>query len=69
MKMNKIFYFVFLIVSASVQAGNWNEGGTLHKASALEWQKASYSNKLATSADMIANLWIKDMWVFRIISG
>lgn len=35
----------------------WYQGGTLHKASALEWQNATYENKLATCADFISALW------------
>ncbi len=31
----------------------WYEGGTLHDAGALDWQNASYSNKLATCADIV----------------
>lgn len=32
----------------------WYEGGTLHKVTSQEWHKASYRNRLATSADFIA---------------
>jgi len=32
---------------------NWYKGGNLHNKTALDWQKASYSNKLATCADFI----------------
>ncbi|MFH1754156.1 MAG: hypothetical protein ABIA59_00490 [Candidatus Latescibacterota bacterium] len=39
----------------------WYEGGTLHKRPALEWQKASYNNKLATCADFVAHAWINKM--------
>lgn len=34
----------------------WYQGGTLHGVSALEWQGASYENKLATCADFVAKL-------------
>ncbi len=34
----------------------WYDGGTLHDASALEWQKASAANKLATCADLVTVL-------------
>lgn len=37
-----------------VAAAEWYEGGTLHSASALEWQQASQANKLATAADIAA---------------
>jgi hypothetical protein len=36
----------------------WYEGGTLHKLSALDWQKATYANKLATCADFVAHAWV-----------
>jgi hypothetical protein len=36
----------------------WYQGGTLHKAKALEWQECSdYQNKLATCSDFIAEMW------------
>lgn len=35
----------------------WYEGGTLHQAVVSEWVEATYSNKLATSADMITGLY------------
>ncbi len=35
----------------------WYEGGDLHQASSIgQWRAATYENKLATSADMVANL-------------
>lgn len=37
-------------------AKQWFEGGTLHKSSLAAWSKASYSNKLATSADFVMTL-------------
>lgn len=39
------------------QTKKWYEGGTLHQATIGEWHKASYENKLATSADFIAKMW------------
>ncbi|AQW73427.1 hypothetical protein E4T96_14325 [Shigella flexneri] len=51
-----LFYILFVFASHGY-ASEWYEGGTLHKANALEWQKASYKNKLATSADFIAVLY------------
>jgi hypothetical protein len=35
----------------SVSADEWYEGGTLYKATVAEWNKAAYSNKLATASD------------------
>lgn len=40
------------------QAAAWYSGGNLHDANALQWQKASYENKLATCADFVANFWV-----------
>lgn len=34
--------------------GQWYSGGTLHKATGVEWQQADASNQLATAADMVA---------------
>lgn len=42
--------------SAEGTSGSWYEGGTLNDATALEWQDASYSNKLATCADFVAKM-------------
>lgn len=36
---------------------DWWQGGTLHGATALEWQNASYSNKLATCGDIMCMMW------------
>lgn len=35
----------------------WYEGGTLHKATGVEWRKADADNKLATCSDFLAKLW------------
>ena len=35
----------------------WEVTGTLHNASALEWQDASYANKLATCGDLMVIYW------------
>ena len=42
---------------ATPQEQKWYEGGTLSKAGALTWQKASYKNKLATCGDIVSMLW------------
>lgn len=44
-----------LCVSLAAQA-SWYSGGTLHGASALEWQQASDANKLATAADFVSTM-------------
>ena len=36
-----------------LQQKKWYQGGTLHKATIMEWKKATESNKLATCADWI----------------
>lgn len=39
------------------QADAWYEGGTLHQANALQWQKASDADKLATCSDLVATIY------------
>ena len=59
--MKKLFIVFFLmIIPASIIAQEWYEGGDLHNKSALEWQEASYENKLATCADFVAVAWQND---------
>ena len=56
--MKKIILFILvLFIPTSVCAKNWYEGGTLHTKSALEWQVASYENKLATCSDFVSTAW------------
>lgn len=52
---------VNLSVVPHVQAAEWYEGGTLHQATALEWQQASDANKLATAADIAASAYTKKL--------
>lgn len=40
----------------------WYEGGTLHQASALDWQVADYENKLATAADFVSGAYSNEMF-------
>ena len=40
----------------STQIAEWYAGGTLHGATVSNWNKASYSNKLATAADWVVNI-------------
>ncbi|MEM1426183.1 MAG: hypothetical protein AAGF75_06485 [Cyanobacteria bacterium P01_H01_bin.130] len=44
-----------------VETKEWDEGGTLHQAGALDWQQATYKNKLATCADFVAKLWMEGL--------
>lgn len=39
---------------AATSGDAWYQGGTLHQASALEWQVASEADKLATAGGLIA---------------
>lgn len=38
---------------AASAAGNWYDGGTLHKATLKEWAGAVTQNKMTTMADMV----------------
>ena len=56
LKSSKTTLSAILVLYSSVSiAGEWYQGGTLHKATAKEWQSASIENRLATSADFIAS--------------
>ena len=56
--MKKIILLILvLFIPTNVCAKNWYEGGTLHSKSALEWQVASYENKLATCSDFVSTTW------------
>ncbi|MFS7293442.1 hypothetical protein AB6864_24570 [Serratia proteamaculans] len=61
----KSVFLLFLAITAlsinSAFATDWYQGGTLHEANALTWQKATQQNKLATCADFIAGLYSKDL--------
>jgi hypothetical protein len=50
--------FVLGVGADSAAKLKWYEGGTLHRLSALDWQKATYANKLATCADFVAHAWV-----------
>lgn len=56
---------VALTFSQSVLAKEWYQGGTLHQANGLEWQKASYDNKLATMGDMAASVYNEEEFISR----
>jgi hypothetical protein len=64
--MRKIFIFHLIIIALFfiltpyyVFSGEkWYEGGKLHYATGLEWQAASYNNKLATCGDIVAGFWM-----------
>ena len=44
--------FIFTLGPAPSEAKELYEGGTLHKAIAGQWHRASEGNRLATSADL-----------------
>ena len=47
-----------LVLCVPATAKEWYEGGTLHSANIGQWKQASYENKLATCADILARLWL-----------
>jgi hypothetical protein len=48
--------FLVLVTTSSAQEWKeWTRGGTLHHATAAQWRGATYSNRLATSADFVAS--------------
>lgn len=46
-----------ILLSSSVLAGEWYQGGTLHKSTLKEWFSAPPRNRLATAGDWAAVLW------------
>ena len=57
-KVFKAFAVATLFMFAQfAHAAEWYEGGTLHSANGLEWQQASYENKLATVGDFVSSLY------------
>lgn len=56
-----LFLATLAINANNAFAKNWYQGGTLHEANALSWQKATQQDKLATCADFIAGLYSKDL--------
>ncbi|HEY3983180.1 hypothetical protein [Cedecea sp.] len=56
-----LFFAILALSTNSAFAKDWYQGGTLHEANALTWQKATQQNKLATCADFIAGLYSKDL--------
>jgi hypothetical protein len=40
---------------ASVDGKNWYEGGTLHRATMVEWKMGSPADKLATAGDFVSH--------------
>lgn len=42
--------------SSASSRNEWYVGGTLHKATMAEWNRASYDNRLATCGDFMATM-------------
>lgn len=53
----KLFVILFIMLASVCFAQEWYVGGTLHNASGLEWQEATYENKLATCGDFVSKMW------------
>jgi hypothetical protein len=49
----KSLFLLAFLANSSVPAiaGNWYEGGDLHRSTAEAWKEATYRNKLATAGD------------------
>lgn len=60
---NRFVLWMLLLCVMPLQAGEWFQGGTLHKATADEWISASPRNKLATCSDWVAAWSNKSMTV------
>lgn len=56
-QMAALLMLALTIFGQHAVAKEWYEGGTLHQAGALEWQQATYANKLATAGDLIATVY------------
>lgn len=69
MNISQYFTASLVLFTASVSASNWYEGGTLTNVGALEWQVATYQNKLASSADVVALMYQKNMLNSAIASS
>ncbi len=52
-----IFLLVILIFAGACNAREWFEGGTLTEKGALIWQEASFKNKIASSASLVAAMY------------
>ncbi|MCT8466997.1 hypothetical protein KZO85_00200 [Chromohalobacter canadensis] len=63
-----LFVALLALVSLPAMAAEWYENGTLHDKSGLEWQDASYANKLATAGDFVATAYQRDRLAPRISS-
>ena len=56
MKRRLFMGVLFAVLAFDAHAEEWYQGGTLHNATAREWQAARADNRLATTADFVASL-------------
>ena len=55
MRFLKLTITLFLLLfAAQCFSSEWYVGGNLHQSSGLDWQQATYENKLATAGDLVA---------------
>ena len=54
------------LAAMPTQAAEWYEGGTLHEASALEWQQGTQENKLATAGYLLGVVASEEMLAPKI---
>lgn len=59
--LRKIFIAVIIMFTGTCNAGEWYEGGTLTDKGALNWQNASFANKIASSSDLVAAMYQKHL--------
>ncbi|AJC66877.1 hypothetical protein [Dickeya zeae] len=71
--LSRFYFFAAILLGlvfvSTAQATSWYQGGTLHNATALEWQKASRDNKVATCADILASMYEKKRLAPSIVSS
>ncbi len=53
MKIIMLTVLLFISVADAKETKKWYDGGSLHKASAVQWNKALLANQLATSSDWL----------------
>jgi hypothetical protein len=63
-----ITLITLLILSESIFASEWYEGGTLTDKNALAWQEASLANKIASAGDFVAVIFQSQLLVSSISS-
>lgn len=51
MGVKKTLFGLGLMIASLPAFGEWYKGGTLHRATAVQWASATPANRLATAAD------------------